>query len=117
DREYEVQGMPNPRGLGYVDYVLWGSDGRPLAVVEAKRTRVSPQEGQKQAELYADCLARQFGRRPLIFYTNGYEHWYWDDARYPPRRVAGFLKRDELELAIQRRETLKPLGEAAIDEQ
>ncbi|MCB1186895.1 DEAD/DEAH box helicase family protein [bacterium] len=116
DREYEVQGMPNPQGKGYVDYVLWGMDGRPLALVEAKRTRVSPKQGQQQAKLYADCLEQQFGRRPLVFYTNGYEHWYWDDKRYPPRRVQGFLKRDEMELAIQRRDSLKPLGEEDINE-
>ena len=40
DREYEVVGMPNDKGVGYVDYVLWGADGKPLAVVEAKRTTV-----------------------------------------------------------------------------
>ncbi len=56
DREYEVTGMPNAKGIGYVDYMLWGDDGKPLAVVEAKRTTVDPQVGQQQAKLYADCL-------------------------------------------------------------
>src|SRR5699024_85731 len=79
-REYEVDGMPTPDGKGRVDYVLWGSDGLPLAVIEAKRTRSSVQVGQQQAKLYADCLEKEFGRRPLIFYTNGYEHWIWDDT-------------------------------------
>lgn len=82
DREFEVAGMPNNQGKGFVDYVLWGDDGKPLAVVEAKRTRRDSREGRQQAKLYADCLERQFGQRPLIFYTNGYEHWYWDDAHY-----------------------------------
>ena len=42
----------------------------------------------------------------MIFYTNGYEHWIWDDAAgYPPRRGAGLLHPDELELLIQRRRT------------
>ena len=87
DREYEVTGMPNATGKGFVDYVLWGADGLPLAVVEAKRTTKSPEVGQKQAELYADCLEKRFGRRPVIFYTNGYEHRIWDDAGgYPPAR-------------------------------
>lgn len=116
DREYEVTGMPNNPGKGYVDYVLWGDDGRPLAVVEAKRTRKSAQIGQQQAKLYADCLERQFGRRPVIFYTNGYEHWLWDDAIYPPRPVQGFYKKDELELMIQRRQTRAKLAVATIDE-
>jgi len=115
DREYEVTGMPNVPGKGFVDYVLWGADGLPLAVVEAKRTRKSAAIGQQQAKLYADCLEAKFGRRPVIFYTNGYEHWLWDDVFYPPRPVQGFLKRDELELAIQRRETRKPLADAAIN--
>ena len=102
------------QGKGFVDYVLWGDDGKPLGLVEAKRTRRDPRVGQQQAKLYADCLERQFGQRPVIFYSNGYEHWIWDDARYPPRPVQGFYKKAELELLIQRRETRKPLAEAAI---
>ena len=108
--------MPNAEGTGFVDYVLWGADGLPLAVVEAKRTTKSPQVGQQQAKLYADCLEQQFGRRPVIFYTNGYEHWLWDDAAgYPPREVQGFYTRDELELMIQRRQTRLPLSAAPVE--
>lgn len=103
DREFEVQGMPSASGNGFVDYVLWGDDGKPLALVEAKRTRRDPQVGQQQAKLYADCLEQQFGQRPLLFYTNGYQHWLWDEANYPPRPVQGFFKKAELELMIQRR--------------
>ncbi|MFT4087599.1 MAG: DEAD/DEAH box helicase family protein [Gordonia sp. (in: high G+C Gram-positive bacteria)] len=111
DREYEVSGMPNGSGKGFVDYVLWGADGLPLAVVEAKRTSSSPDVGQQQAKLYADRLEAQFGRRPVIFYTNGYEHWIWDDkGGYPPREVQGFYTRDELELLIQRRRTKAELS-------
>ena len=114
DREYEVTGMPNKKGLGYVDYVLWGDDGKPLAVVEAKRTTADPKVGQQQAKLYADCLEAMHGQRPIIFYTNGYETTIWDDATYPPRRVAGFYKKDELTRLILRRSTLKPLNIADI---
>ncbi|MCZ7537170.1 MAG: DEAD/DEAH box helicase family protein [Acidimicrobiia bacterium] len=114
DREFEVTGMPDGK-LGYVDYVLWGDDGRPLAVIEAKRTRRDAKVGQQQAKLYADCLEQMFGQRPIIFYTNGYEHWIWDDAFYPPRQVAGFFKRDELELLIQRRTTRQSLAVSEID--
>ncbi len=115
DREFEVGGMPNKEGKGFVDYVLWGDDGKPLGLVEAKRTRRDARVGQQQAKLYADCLERQFGQRPLIFYSNGYEHWLWDDTRYPPRSVQGFYKKAELELAIQRRSTRKPLASGEIN--
>ena len=107
--------MPNNQGKGFVDYVLWADDGKPLAVVEAKRTKRDPRAGQQQAKLYADCLEQQFGQRPVIFYSNGYDHWLWDDERYPPRAVQGFLKKDELELLIQRRSTRQPLASAPID--
>ncbi len=115
DREFEVAGMPNNQGKGFVDYVLWGNDGMPLGLVEAKRTRRDARVGQQQAKLYADCLEHQFGQRPLIFYSNGYEHWLWDDTRYPPRAVQGFYKKAELELAIQRRGTRKALAEGEIN--
>lgn len=113
--EVEVAGMPNTPGVGYVDYVLRGDDGKPLAVVEAKRTRKDARVGQRQAELYADCLEAETGQRPIIFYTNGYEHWIWDDRRYPPRPVQGFLTKDELELAIRRRASLRSLATSEID--
>tara|TARA_R100000365_G_C2748226_1_gene79248 strand:+ start:6222 stop:9680 length:3459 start_codon:yes stop_codon:yes gene_type:complete len=114
-REYEIAGMPNSQGVGYADYVLWGDDGKPLAVIEAKRTRRGSLEGQQQAKLYADGLEAKFGQRPVIFYTNGYEHWIWDDAAYPPRAIQGFLKKDELQLLVDRRGTRKPLVETDID--
>src|SRR5207247_4144232 len=102
-------------GKGFVDYVLWGDDGKPLGLVEAKRTRRDPRVGQEQAKLYADCLEQQFGQRPLIFYSNGYEHWLWDDASYPPRQVQGFYKKAELELVIHRRSSRKSLTAAEIN--
>lgn len=115
DREFPVSGMSNEQEQGFVDYVLWGDDGRPLAVVEAKRTKKSAQIGQQQAKLYADCLEKEYGRRPVIFYSNGYEHWMWDDLSYPPRAVQGFYKKDELELMIQRRTSRRPLADAPIN--
>ncbi|QWG12797.1 DEAD/DEAH box helicase family protein [Bradyrhizobium sediminis] len=115
DLEFRVEGMPNNEGIGFVDYVLWGADGKPLGLVEAKRTRKDARQGQQQAKLYADCLEMRFGQRPVIFYSNGYEHWIWDDTRYPPRQIGGFYKRDELELLIQRRTTRKKLGTEAVN--
>ncbi|MEZ9999578.1 DEAD/DEAH box helicase family protein [Vibrio lentus] len=115
DREYPVSGMPiskvNPKGNGFVDYVLWGDDGTALAVVEAKRANISPEEGKRQAELYANCLAEQCGVRPIIFYTNGYDTHLWDDHFYPPRQVQGFYTKAELELMVKRRTDRKPFFE------
>lgn len=110
--EYEVKGMPtstNPSGIGYVDYVLWGKDGKPLAVVEAKKTMVDARKGKHQAELYADCLEAmpKFQQRPIIFYTNGFETYIWDDKFYVDRQVQGFFTQDELQLLIDRRSTRK----------
>ncbi|WP_245927771.1 DEAD/DEAH box helicase family protein, partial [Aphanothece hegewaldii] len=73
-----------------------------------------PRIGQQQALLYADCLEAQFGQRPVIFYSNGYEHWLWDDTNYPPRQVQGFYKKTELELLVQRRTKRKSLAKASI---
>ncbi len=114
DREYEVRGMPSATGIGYVDYVLWGDDGKALGLVEAKRTRRDPRVGRQQAKLYADCLEARFGQRPAIFYTNGYETWLWDDTSYPPRDVQGFYTKDELALLINRRASQRPLSGVEI---
>jgi type I restriction enzyme R subunit len=112
--EHEVLGMPNATGTGFVDYVLWGDDGKPLALVEAKRTSRDSMEGQRQAELYANCLEQRYAQRPLIFLSNGYKHRLWDDLRYPPREVQGFYKKDELETLIRRREIRQPLAQATL---
>ena len=114
DQEYEVTGMPNAKGIGKVDYVLWGDDGKPLAVVEAKKTTTDPAIGQQQAKLYADCLEAMHGQRPLIFYTNGYVTWLWDDSAYPPRQVAGFYKKDELSRLMVRRGSRQSLDVAQV---
>ena len=116
--EYPVRGMPSNSGDGKADYVLWGDDGLPLAVIEAKRAGVEPQRGQEQARLYADCLEQQFGRRPIIFNTNGAETWLWDDQQHPPRLVQGFYTKAALERLIQRREANNPaLHKVAIDQE
>jgi type I restriction enzyme, R subunit len=113
--EFEVAGMPNPTGRGFVDYVLWGDDGKPLGLLEAKATRHDAHKGQVQARLYADCLEQMFQQRPIIFCSNGYEHVIWDDTHLPPRRVQGFHTKEDLALMIQRRTTRKSLADATID--
>ncbi len=114
DREYAVTGMPNASGVGYADYVLWGDDGKPLAVVEAKRTTADPAKGRQQAKLYADRLEAMHGQRPIIFYTNGYETYLWDDQAYAPRAVAGFYKKGELASLLHRRVHREPLDVARV---
>lgn len=101
--EVEVHGMPNKPSVGYVDYVLFGQNGIPLAVVEAKRTSKSPEVGKHQAELYADCLENQYKIRPVIYYTNGFETYIIDGLGYPPRRLYAFHTEKDLQLLIERR--------------
>ena len=103
--EYPVVGMPTTGGKGRADYVLWGADNLPLAVVEAKKTAADARQGQQQAQLYANCLEQMHGRRPIIFYSNGYDTYLWDDTHHPPRPVQGFYTPDQLERLIQRRTT------------
>lgn len=102
--EYEVDGMAGNAGQkGYADYVLFGKDGLPLAVVEAKRASKDPNNGWKQAVLYADCLERKFGRRPMIFITNGFETYFWDDQTSPKRQVSGVFSKNDLQKLMNRR--------------
>ncbi|MDU5650759.1 MAG: DEAD/DEAH box helicase family protein, partial [Clostridium perfringens] len=113
--EVEVNGMPNESGLGYVDYVLYGDNGKPLAVVEAKRTSVDEKKGQQQAKLYADCLEKQYNQRPVIFLTNGFRYYIWDDCG--DREVFGFYKKSELQLMIDRRISKKSLKDIKISDE
>lgn len=118
--EYPVKNcMPQNHGNngdGRVDYVLWGDDGKPLALVEAKKTSREAGVGQHQAKLYADCLEKESGQRPAIFYSNGFQTWIWDDVEYAPREVFGFYTKDELQLLIQRRIFKKPLSTQKIND-
>lgn len=101
--EYPVFGMPNESKTGFADYVLLGDNGKPLAVVEAKKTTVDPKVGKHQAYLYADCLEQMTGQRPLIFYTNGYNTWLWDDTNYPERKVYSVFCKRDLQRIVDRR--------------
>ena len=101
--EIEVHGMPNPSGIGYADYVLFDTDGMPLAVVEAKKTSVDPVVGKAQAELYAKCLELKYGVTPVVYYTNGFETHIIDGLGYPARTIYGFHTRLDLQKLIQKR--------------
>lgn len=104
--EIKTEHMPitdeSPNGNGYVDYVLFGDDDKPLAVVEAKKSIVNESIGRTQACLYADSLEKEYGVRPVIYYTNGYSI-YVNDGIYPDRKIFGFHTKDDLEHIIQKR--------------
>ena len=116
-KEVDVDRQPTRTGTGYADYVLWDEDGSPLAVVEAKRTAVDAERGRKQAKLYADGLERMHGIRPVIFYTNGFDIWIWDDSQdFPPRKLYAFYSKDSLQhVAKYQRARKKALDTVAVD--
>lgn len=94
--EVELAGMPNKSNVGFADYVLYGDNGKALAVIEAKRTCVDVAVGRQQAKLYADLLEKKYGRRPVIFLTNGFETRIQDN-QYPERKVAAIYSKRDLE--------------------
>ena len=79
-----------------VDCVLLDRLGRPIAIIEAKRSSRDPLEGERQAADYADRILAEYGIEPFIFLANGNEIWFWHRHRYPPRKVSGFLTEDDL---------------------
>ena len=101
-QEVEVDQQPTASGKGYADYVLWDDDASPLAVIEVKKASVEPELGRQQAKLYADSLEQKYGQRPIIFYTNGYDIWIWDDASgYPPRKIYGYYAKKSLQYLVK----------------
>lgn len=112
--EVELQGMPNQAQVGFADYVLYGDNGKPLAVIEAKRTSVDPAKGRQQAKLYADLLGKQHGRRPVVFLTNGFET-YLQDNQYPERQVAALYSKRDLEKLFNLRRMRQPLTDIQVD--
>lgn len=115
--EYELNELRGIIGQkGYADYVLFGKDGLPLAVIEAKRTSKDANAGKNQAVEYADCLERRFGRRPMIFTTNGFDTYFWDDTCGTPRKVSGIFSKDDLQKLMNRRDEKLDLYSITIDE-
>ena len=115
--EYPVDNMAGEPGKrnGFADYVLFGENGKPLAIVEAKKTSVDPLDGKTQAQCYADALEQKFGLRPMIFLTNGFSIWFWDEHTGPERKVGGFFSRNDLQRLMNRRNEKKDLNKIEID--
>lgn len=115
-KEAPVKYQVGASGSGKADYVLDDDNGKPLGVVEAKKTAVDPQIGGKQAEQYADGLEKEYGQRPVIFYTNGYDLWIWNDkAGEPPRKIYGFYSKDSLQHIHYQRTAKKPVSEVSAN--
>ena len=115
-QEEKVQHQPTESGIGYADYVLWGDDGKPLAVVEAKKTSRNIIAGHKQGKDYAEALEKDHGQRPVIFCTNGFEIDIWDDAKGEvPRRIFGFYSKDSLEYCHWKTRERTKLAELSPD--
>lgn len=114
-QESRVEHQPTPTGIGYADYELKDDNGKPLAVMEAKKTSKDANLGRKQAQLYADGMEKKYGQRPVIFYTNGFDMWMWDDARnYPPRKLYGVYSKDSLQYLVNfQRGSRKALDEVS----
>ena len=115
--EYKIEEMPNKSGYGIADYVLFGDDGLPLAVVEAKRTSANVEKGRQQAVLYADFLERKFGQRPILFLTNGYETRIWNDKYYPERPVSGIYSKRDLQREFNKMKSRQPLKGVTVKEE
>jgi type I restriction enzyme R subunit len=115
--EYPVENMPNKTGTGAADYVLFGDDGKPLAIIEAKRTSADIAEGRQQAKLYADDLERRFDKRPIIFLSNGITTHIWTDQAngYPERQVSGIFSRRDLEKEFNKMAIASPLDKVEIN--
>ena len=114
--EYELPGMPNKSEVGFADYVLFGDDGKPLAVLEAKRTCVDVSKGRQQAKLYADLLEKKFGRRPVIFLSNGFDTRITDNL-YPERRVATVYSKRDLEKLFNLQTMQTSLNYVVVDKE
>lgn len=113
--EVEISGIATPSGKGKADYVLYGDNGVPLAVIEAKKLDIDPLIGKNQAKEYADALEKKYGVRPVIFFTNGLDYYIWDDLNYPERQVSSIYSKKDLEKLIFRRGNKKPLKNVSTD--
>jgi len=115
-QEFELDGQPTNTGKGFADYVLFNDNGKALAVIEAKRTSKDANKGKTQAKLYADSLEKKYNQRPIIFYSNGYETYIWNDSvNEPPRKIYGFYSKDSLKYLFYQRNNQSKLTSVKIN--
>ena len=87
-------GAGERRTVEFADYALLDRLGRPLAIVEAKRSSRDPLEGERQAA--DEAIRQKSGSDPFVFLANGNEIWFGHRKLYPPRKVSGFFTEDDL---------------------
>jgi len=117
-QEFLVKNQETPTGTGFADYVLFDDNGLPLAIIEAKKTSIDASTGKTQAKLYADGLETAYKQRPIIFYTNGFDLWIWDDAKGEiPRKIYGYYSKESLRFCIQKTRERKKLSELGPKEE
>ena len=109
--ENKIPGQIKKPVFGRVDYVLQDSQGRPLAVIEAKKNAINPYVAKQQALPYA----RELGA-PFIFLTNGELIYFWDYRNDDARIVASFYSRRDMERIIESRKNRKPMATIEIPE-
>lgn len=113
--EFPLENHKEAGKKGFVDYVLLNKKGKPIAVVEAKKSSVDPIIGRQQAVEYANTIERDYGIRPIVFYTNGYEIYMWDDKYSEPRQIWGFYALEDLEELLFKHKYNKDLNKIEID--
>ena len=99
-----------------VDYILYGRDNKPLAIIEQTATTQNLVEGRTKGIDKANQLAAKYGYKPVVYYTNGYYIYCIDQLGYPPRRVFNFHSIEELELLKLRRTLRQEITNPAIDD-
>ena len=114
------QGVREPQtpyqGHLFADYALLSKEGNPVAIVEAKKTSVDAEIGKEQARNYAEKIQKiNGGPMPFVFYTNGYDIFFWDTERYPPRKVFGLPTIVDLERMQFLRNNSKTLSSELIN--
>ena len=107
----QVRTEQSSSDAGRADYVLCRRDGRPLAVVEAKRAAIEPYSAKQQALPYAKKIGA-----PFIFLTNGDLIYFWDYTEDDARVVNSFFSRRDLERLVEMRATRKPMATVEIPE-
>lgn len=112
--EVQLLGMNNKSGVGYADYVLYDDAHRPLAIIEAKKTCADAAKGRQQAKLYADIIEQQYGRRPVVFLTNGFDTRIIDN-QYPERKIAAIYSKRDLEKLFNLQSMRSSLKNITID--
>ncbi|QLH53432.1 MAG: Type I restriction-modification system, restriction subunit R [Candidatus Kapaibacterium sp.] len=95
---------------GFVDYLLLGKDGKPLAVLEAKRENKNPLDGKEQARKYAQNLNVRF-----VILSNGNIHYFWDIETGNPEIITEFPTQESIQSRLEFKPNPNRLYEVKVD--